>query len=263
MPYILEDLIVDRVDLVDEGANSAAFIEICKRKEQTNPMDFSEILSKMKPEHSAVVQAELDKMSEELSKARGELETANATISEQEGKLNEANEALAKANEELETYKTKEPECNKEENEEENEEDVLKAMPENIREEFLKMRAQKEAAEEQVRKNEADRIEAEAVAKAATLKSIPVEQATLVNVLKNCDKTIEEILVAAAAAIDGTVLTEVGKSGEGKPTSDAWSKIESEAEKVAKRDSITKQKAIAVVIKEQPELYREYLNGGN
>ena len=27
MPYILKDLVVDRVDLVDEGANSAAFIE--------------------------------------------------------------------------------------------------------------------------------------------------------------------------------------------------------------------------------------------
>lgn len=257
MPYILEDLIVDRVDFVDEGANSAAFIEICKRKEQNNPMEFSEILSKMKPEHSSVVQAKLDELSVDLAKAREDLDAANTTIADQEGKLNEANEALAKANEELETLKATDPAAGTE-----SDEDVLKAMPENIREEFLKMRAQKEAAEEQVRKNEADKIEAEAVAKAATMKSLPVDQDTLVSVLKNCDKTVADILSAAAAAIDGTVLTEVGKSGEGKPTHDAWEKIESEAEKVAKRDSITKQKAIAVVIKEQPELYREYLNGG-
>ena len=33
MPYELKDLVIDRVDLVDEGANSAAFIELYKRKE--------------------------------------------------------------------------------------------------------------------------------------------------------------------------------------------------------------------------------------
>ena len=30
MPYILDDLVIDRVDFVDEGANSAAFIEVFK-----------------------------------------------------------------------------------------------------------------------------------------------------------------------------------------------------------------------------------------
>ena len=54
MPNILTDLIIDRVDLVDEGANSAAFVELFKRKEQGNPMELSEILSKMKPEHAGV-----------------------------------------------------------------------------------------------------------------------------------------------------------------------------------------------------------------
>ena len=255
MPYILEDLVVDRVDLVEEGANSAAFIEICKRKEKIEPMEFSEILSKMKPEHSSVVQAKIDELTENLAKSNGDLEIANATIAEQETKLNEANDALAKANAELETLKAGEPTV-------EDDETILKSMPDNIREEFIKMRAQKEAAEELVRKNEADRIEAEAVAKAATLKSLPVEQAKLVGILKNCDKDIADVLSAAAAAIDSAVLTEVGKSGEGKSTQDAWEKIENEADAIAKRDSITKQKAIAIVLKEKPELYREYLNGG-
>ena len=39
MPYLLEDLVIERIDLVDEGANSAAFIEIYKRKEQSNTME--------------------------------------------------------------------------------------------------------------------------------------------------------------------------------------------------------------------------------
>ena len=250
MPYRLDDLVVNRVDFVNEGANSEAFIEVFKRKEQTRSMEISEILSKMKPEHASVVQEQLDA----LEKAREDLDAANTTISEQATKLEEANDALAKANAELENLKapTAEPD----------EDEVLKSMPEGIREEFLKMRAQKEAAEEQVRKAAEEKLEAEAVAKAASMKSLPVEQSKLVSILKNCDQAVVDVLSAAAAAIDKTVLDEVGKSGKGKSDADAWAQIEAAADKIAERDSITKQKAIGIAVKENPELYREYLNGG-
>lgn len=278
MPYILEDLIVDRVDLVDEGANSAAFIEVFKRKEKEAFMDFSEILSKLKPEHAEVVQQYVDGLNSDLNKAREDLEAANTLANEQATAINEANEALAKANDELETLKAKDATCtcDGEVNEEGicsvcgkakknlsfDEAEVIKSLPDALRSEFMKMREQKEAAEEQVRKAAEEKLEAEAVAKAATLKALPVEQATLVQILKNCDPAIVEVLTSAAAAIEGTVLTEVGKAGKGKPDTDAWSKIEAEAEKVAARDSVTKQKAISIVIKENPGLYKEYLNGG-
>lgn len=285
MPYILEDLVVDRVDLVDEGANSAAFIEVFKRKEKNAPMEFSEILSKLKPEHAEVVQQHVDNLNSELNKAREDLEAANKradeqeiTISEQTKTIDETNEALAKANEELDTLKAKDDTCtcDGEVNKEGvcsvcgkpkkslsfDEDEVVKSLPEALRGEFMKMRAQKEAAEEQVRKAAEEKREAEAVAKAATLKALPVEQTTLVQILKSCDPVVVEVLTSAAAAIEGTVLTEVGKSGKGKTDKDAWSKIEAEAEKVAERDSVTKQKAIGIVIKENPELYKEYLNGG-
>lgn len=273
MPFILDDLIVDRVDLVDEGANSAAFIEVFKRKERKKSMDISEILSKMKPKHAEVVQEQLDA----LAKAREDLDSANATIADQETKLAEANDALAKANEELETLKASDKctcdgeagedgickECGKAKGTASfDEAEVLKSMPESMRNEFLKMRAQKEAAEEQIRKAAEEKIEAEAVAKAATMKSLPVEQSVLVEILKNCDQKVADVLSAAAAAVEGTVFEEVGKSGKGKTDADAWEKIESEADKIVERDSVTKQKAIAVAIKENPELYREYLNGG-
>lgn len=278
MPYILEDLVVDRVDLVDEGANSAAFIEVFKRKEKKALMDFSEILSKLKPEHADVVQQHVDGLNSELTKAREELDAANKRVEEQTTTINETNEALAKANEELETLKAKDDvcTCDGEANEEGicsvcgkpkknlsfDEDEVVKSLPESLRGEFMKMRAQKEAAEEQVRKAAEEKLEAEAVAKAATLKALPVEQDTLVQILKSCDPAVVEVLTSVAAAIEGTVLTEVGKSGKGKTETDAWSKIEAEAEKVAARDSVTKQKAIGIVIKENPELYKEYLNGG-
>lgn len=287
MLTLLEDLVIDRVDLVDEGANSAAFIELFKRKEQG--MNFTEILSKMKPEHAAVVQQEVDNNVDAVNKAKADLEQANATISTQAEELKEANEALAKAkeeleaaNEELEVLKAKESEectcdgeagedgtctrCGKKKSTGFDETEVLKAMPEHIRAEFIKMREQKEAAEEQVRKNAEEKVEAEAVAKAATLKSLPVEQSVLVGILKSTGPEVHDVLAAAATAIDEAVLGEVGKSRQNGTTStnsnDAWNKIEKAAEEIAARDSITKQKAIGVVIKEQPQLYKDYLNGG-
>lgn len=267
MPYILEDLVIDRVDLVNEGANSAAFIEVFKRKEQGNPMDISEILSKMKPEHAEVLQKKFDDDASEVSKLRADLEEATSKVSELEAQLGETSEELAKAK------NTKYCECGGVINAEGtceacgksvsfDETEVLKSLPENLREEFLKMRSQKEAAEEQVRKAAEEKAEAEAVAKAATLKALPVEQSTLVDIVKSCDQRVIDVLTTVANAIDGVVLDEVGKSATKTVDANAWDKIEAEADKVAERDSITKQKAIAVVIKEKPELYREYLNGG-
>lgn len=251
MPYILADLVIDRVDFVDEGANSAAFIEVFKRKERDTQMDVSEILSKLKPEHASVIQQEIDT----LTKQR-----------------DDANDALATANEELEKLKA-EPDEKVEEPEDDVEKDVgfdetevLKSMPEAARELFVKMREQKEAAEELVRKNAEEKAEAEAVAKAASMKSLPIEQTKLVEILKSCSEDVVELLKAASAAIDNAVLEEVGKS---KPVAsdvvgggDAWSKIEAKADEIAKRDSVTKQKAVSIAIKENPELYKEYLNGG-
>lgn len=266
MPYILEDLIVDRVDLVDEGANTGAFIEVFKRKEK-EPMDFSEILSKMKPEHAEVINQHIETLNSELSKAREDLDAANGQISEQaetiaksSEELSKACDDLAKATEELNELKATE-EANKALTFDE--EEVLKSMPEGARSAFIKMREQKEAAEEQVRKAAEEKAEAEAVAKAHSLKALPVEHETLVQILKSCDQTVVDVLSTVATAIEGTVLTEVGKSGKGKADADAWEQIEAKADEIAKRDSITKQKAIGIAIKENPELYKEYLNGGN
>lgn len=255
--HLLTDLVVDRIDFVDEGANSAAFIEVFKRKERSGLMNFSEILSKLKPEHAEVIQQELEAAKNEVVKAKEDLATQS--------------EELAKAKEEIEDLKkekgTEEPPATPDEGDVDkstgfDETEVLKSMPEAAREAFIKMRAQKEAAEEQVRKAAEEKAEAEAVAKANTLKSLPVEQSKLVEILKGCDTKVFDVLVAAAAAIDNTVLSEVGKSGQGTASKSAWDRIEAEADKVVERDSVTKQKAISIVLKEKPELYREYLDGG-
>lgn len=289
MPYLLEDLVIDRVDLVDEGANSAAFIELYKRKERSATMDIKEILSKMKPEHSAVIQAELDKLSGEVTKAKEDLATVTTECSTAKQDLEKAKEDLKAANEgkekaesELETLKAKQSEeseeCECDGEADENgickvcgkpkkkaafdEEETLKSMPAAARAMFIKMRTQKEAAEEEVRKAKDAEAQAEAVAKAAELKALPIETDKLVGVLKNCSADMVDVLTTINAAIEGTVLDEVGKSNPGSKGADAWTKIEAKADEIAKRDNVTKQKAVSIAIKENPELYKEYLQGG-
>lgn len=286
MPYLLEDLVVDRVDLVDEGANSAAFIELYKRKERGATMDIKEILSKMKPEHSSVIQAELDKLSGDVMKAKEDLatvtterDTATQDLEKAKEDLKAANEDKEKAESELETLKASMPdECDCDGEADENgmckvcgkpkkkaafdEEETLKSMPAAARAVFIKMRTQKEAAEEEVRKAKDAEKQAEAVAKAAELKALPIETEKLVGVLKGCSADMVDVLTTINAAIEGTVLDEVGKSNAGSKGADAWSKIEAKADEIAKRDSVTKQKAVSIAIKENPELYKEYLQGG-
>ena len=249
-------------------------------------MDYSEIISKLKPEHASVIQEALEGVQAELTKAKSDLEVANTSVAEKDAELAKAREDLEAANaviaskdEELEVLKSHNSEdctCEGEAGEDGvckacgkpkksvgfDETEVLKSMPEHLRSEYMKMRTQKEAAEEQVRKYNEEKIEAEAVAKAASLKALPVEQSVLVGIIKKNDQDVIDVLSAVANAIEGTVLEEVGKSGEGKSHGDAWDKIEAAADEVAKRDGITKQKAVARVIKEQPELYKEDLNGG-
>lgn len=278
MPYELKDLVIDRVDFVDEGANSAAFIELYKRKETRKPMELTEILSKMKPEHAEVIQAELNAKDAAISKAA-------ADLADSETALNTANEALANVNAELETYKAKSTECECDGEADENgvckvcgkpkksaafdETETLKSMPEAARAMFEKMRMQKEAAEEAVRKANEEKAEAAAVAKAASLKALPVGQEKLVGILKSCTDEVADLLTTINSAIEASVLTEVGKNaGNGASTSalntsdDAWSKLEAKAAEIAKRDSVTIEKAMYKALSENPELYREYLNGG-
>lgn len=259
MPYELKDLVIDRVDLVDEGANSAAFIELYKRKENSDPMDFNEILSKMKPEHAEVITQAFEAKDAELAKAREDLTVATQSLTDKTAELDVANEELAKANSELETLKANPVEKGVDE------EELLKSMPDGARELYLKMRTQKEAAEEQVRKSAEAEAEAAAVAKAVNLKAIPVEQSKLVGIIKGCSPEVLEVLTAASEAIEAAVLGEVGKNkgnGAGTEESDAWAQIEKKAEEIAKRDGVTKEKAVSIAVSENPELYRQYIDGG-
>lgn len=247
MPNLLIDLVVDRVDLVDEGANSAAFIKLYKRKEMEIGMDFSEIISKLKPEHAEVIQAE-------LAKAKAEVpEEIAKELSDTKAELEAVKAELERFKEEVKKYK--------EPTQEENFEEVLKNLDPAVQKVFKSLQAQKEAAERIAKQLQEQKEEEEAIAKARALKALPVEEEKLVQVVKGVSDDVYEILKSAAKVLEeSNLFEEIGKSNTG--ITDAWSRIEKKAEEIAKRDGITLEKAISVVINENPELYREYLNGG-
>lgn len=272
MSYLLEDLVVDRVDLVDEGANSAAFIELFKRKERKESMDYKEVIAKMSPEQGKLVQAELDKLAGEVTKAKEDLATVTTERDEAKKQLDETNGKLKTANDDLATAKSELDALKQDEGKDDaakaafDEEETMKAMPKEARELFTKMKAQKNAAEEELRKAKDAEKHADAVAKAATLKSLPIEQAKLVELVKGATPEVLELLATVATAMDETVLGEVGKSKAGAGTAstsnEAWAQIEAKADEVAKKDSISKAKAISKVVNENPDLYKQYLQGG-
>ena len=272
MSYLLEDLVVDRVDLVDEGANSAAFIELFKRKERKESMDYKEVIAKMSPEQGKLVQAELDKLAGEVTKAKEDLATVTTEHDEAKKQLDETNGKLETANDDLATAKSELDALKQDEGKDDaakaafDEEETMKAMPKEARELFTKMKAQKNAAEEELRKAKDAEKHADAVAKAATLKSLPIEQAKLVELVKGATPEVLELLATVATTMDETVLGEVGKSKAGAGTAstsnEAWAQIEAKADEVAKKDSISKAKAISKVVNENPDLYKQYLQGG-
>lgn len=260
MPNLILDLIIDRVDLVDEGANAASFIKMYKRKGTEEVMDFEKILKSLKPEHAQVVTDEIAKAKAEATPTDEEA-TAKKKLADDE--LADVTDKVAKAKLELGTV-TKDVAKAKTSVEPDFEE-VMKGLDPAVQSYFKIMKAKQEAAEA-VAKDASDKAEQEvAISKAKELKSLPVEEAKLVEVVKNLSPEIFEILKSANKAIeDGGLLDEVGiaKAKQTAGTaSAAWDNIEKAAAAIASDQKVTIEKARTLAIKENPELYREYLKG--
>lgn len=258
MPNLILDLEVDRVDLVDEGANSASFIKMYKRKETEKVMEFTDILKSLKPEHASVVEAEITKArtiaeADEVAKAataKAELETVTTDLEKAKKELGDVKEEIAKS---------------KPQDTEPDFETVLKNLDPSVQKVFKSMQAQKEAAESVAKAAAEEKEEQEAVTKAKDLKALPVDEAKLVSIVKGIDPEVFEVLKAASKALeDGGLFDELGVA-KGKDTpasnSDAWDQIEKAAKTIADDQKVTIEKARTMAIKENPALYREYLKG--
>lgn len=254
MPNLIIDLEVDRVDLVDEGANSAAFIKMYKRKETEQVMEFEDILKGLKPEHKETVLAEIAK-----AKTEGK-EDADKDL---KAKLETTEEVLAKAKTDLQAVE--EEVAKSKTSTEPDFEEVMKSLDPAMQKVFKSMQAQKEAAETIAKQAVEKAEQEEAVAKAAELKSLPVESTKLVEVVKGISPEVFEILKSANKAIeDGGLFDEAGvaKAKEtGGTASGAWDQIEKAAQAIKEDQKVTIEKARTIAIKENPDLYRDYLKG--
>lgn len=236
--------------MVDEGANSEAYIKLFKGKEN-KLMKYEEILKSLEEPHAKTIGEFVKKSVAEALKAKDTESTKQSEVLK--GKLEEAEKTV----QELQS-KIKETEPSQTEDE------ILKGLDPAVKAMFDNLKAQKSAAEE-IAKSAAEAKETEvAVAKAKELKSLPVEQEKLVEVLKGVTPEVYDIMKNAAVAIEKGLLGEKGTSAENNPTDskEAWDQIEKKAEVLAEEQQISKQKAIGVVVKQNPKLYKEYLAGG-
>lgn len=270
VPTELKRLKIDRVDLVPEGANSAAFVTLYKGKEMKS-MDATEILSKLKPEHAAVIQAELDslkKAKEEAEQACEDAKKACDAAAAQTQSGNSDDEDTKKANGKQSqakpdsTLSAKAAEGTTSFDEDET---LTKGLDPQVVAFIDQLKKQKAAAEEVAKEAIAKERHANAVTKAAELKALPIGESQLVAFIEKSNDETVDLLSAIAKGIESTVLSEEGSNTSQtftKSSSAAWEKIEKEAQRLASERGVSVAKATGMVISEQPELYKEYLEGG-
>ena len=268
VPTELKNLKINRVDLVPAGANSAAFITLFKGKELKH-VSFEELMQKMKPEYASIINEHISTLTKAKEESDTALDNANASIASLQADLEKAKQEKeeAKATAEKAKKAKKAAESTTSFDEDEQLAKSLEGLDPSVREYFERITKQKDAAEKIAKDALAKEKHAEAEAKADELKALPVEKSKLVEFIeKSNDSSGIELLTAIAKGIEATVLTEVGKSNTSNTfettADDAWGKIESSAKEIAKSRNISKEAAVAAVISEQPELYREYLKGG-
>lgn len=254
----LKNLVITKVALVDEGSCSAAHIKLYKRKEGGNSiMNFESIMKALTPEQQAVVNAEIESAKTEAKEeVKTELDKVAADLTEAEKEKAEVEAELAK----LKKANTS------------TDEDILKSVDPAVRAIIEKSRAQAAAAEAAVRKFKDEQEHTEAINKAKELPNLGAKEEELATVLKSLKgtdaklyETVFGIMKSANTIIEkGAAFGELGTNKEGdtsiQKAADAWAKIEKAAVEISKSRSMTKEAAISVVISEQPELYKSYLN---
>ena len=266
---IVVELNVDRVDLVGEGANTAAFIKLAKGKVE-NKMNLEQILTAIAPEHSAVIKSHIDTLESNITKSATDLTTANATVATKTAELATAEAALAKAKADLEKVEAdlviakKAPA--KAPTSDDDLDAVIKGLPENMQGVLSGIIAKQKAAEAIAADLIAKQKDAEALVLVSKMKSIPVEESVLTAVVKSADKDTLDVLMKSAEAIEKGMLTPVGKSTPNTSFAGgtAWAAITKAAKVITDADStISNDSAIAKAITANPDLYNAYLKEVN
>lgn len=250
----LKNLVITKVALCEEGACSAAHIKLFKRRENV-PMTYEEILKSLTPEQQEVLKAKDAEMDAKVSTAESDKKKAEEDKAKAEGEMNKAKEELAKAKAPTQT-----------------EEDLMKSLSPELQSIFKAQQSRLAAAEAIAKQAAEEQATSLAKSKVALLKSIPGEESAKVELIKslnskdaNLANQVIDILEKANAVIEkGAAFTTAGSTGGDTGTAGSaeacYAAIEKAAEPIALAKSISKEQAVAIVIKEKPQLYQDYLN---
>jgi hypothetical protein len=248
----LKNLVITKVALCPEGANSVSYIKLYKRKEGgKTTMTFEEILKSMPEDQQKIINAEIEK-------AKTESATAATT------------QAKAEAQTQITQLEGEVAKLKKDPNK--SEEDILKNVDPAVRALIEKAQNQAAAAQAAVKKMQDEASEAEALAKAKELPNLTVKTEDLAKTLKDlkdanptlCESVLTILKTANTAA--AKVLGETGSTGTAnevemaKIADAAWTELEKKAEEIKKTKNITTEAAIAQAVKDNPELYKKYLD---
>lgn len=274
---VMIDTKLDRVDLVEEGSCSEAYIMMYKGKDgalKVSKERVEAILAKMKPEYATEVREYFEdqiekakcKKSEEdaeLDKAKEDLKAANKELQKTKDELKDANEELAKAKQDLAAAnKNLEDVAKSKGNEEPDFEEVLKAAPEAMRGFLKQLKQSQDEAVAKAKQLEEEKAHNEAVAKAKELSVLPVKEQELVDLFKSKEGAVVAPMLEkiAKSIMESGLLDEKG-TGVNYNNNDANADIDARVEALAKSKNISKEKAMVEIFQADPEAYAKY-NGG-
>jgi hypothetical protein len=206
----------------------------------------------------------------EVSEETEAIETTEADVITES--LVKAQERIAELEEALEVEKAKKkPAFLAEvevEAEDEDEEDMMKSVPEAVREMLNKAKVEADNAREELRKEREERRDAEFVAKAeASWGLLPVDASEVGKAMRRLTdvdaplaETIAKALDAAnAQAESANIFAEIGTAGR-PDTGDAYGKVQALAKSlVADGKASTVEQAVVDLISADPTLYHEYV----
>lgn len=225
----LTELIIDRIDLVDKGANGEAHVTLFKR-------DFGG--KKMKAEKPKGDELPIDDEEEIMEKRNGD---AMDVINKRLDELSKANETIAKANADL------------------------KAENAALTERVAKAEADATSDRDQLAflKGLRETEEAEKIAKRCGLETTDAN-VSLVRKMRSA-LTPEEFtsweaaMIAKAAQVEEALTITKGHGSDAPATGKAWDTISKRADELVASEKIAKADAIAKVCDADPALYQQYV----
>lgn len=228
----LVDLSLNAVALCAAGANSRADIILHKRKEtKSMPKTFDQLMDELTPEARDVVKSHIDGLRAEDA----------TTIGNLQGRITDLEKKAPAPAADTST-----------------DADILKnASPE--------VRAYLEKQNQLMQQLLDAQAETMVEKRYALCKAIPVEEATLKDVLKSASPAVFDILAKASAAIEAGLAKGVGSDADGARHTggpdEAYAALEKAAKSISAEQGVTFEKAFTIACAQQPETYKKYVEG--